>query len=146
MLQTASPKEIIRLMGLFPVAELRHRWPEINGKKKDICEAVVERYRQEILDFMVDRIQCCKQHGYVFNRPGPEIKPFPDNIPSGEKIFDFDGVHAFYLIRLVHRVVLLDPLEETTESFLWPMWVEITPAYLVVRFVVLEKDLKAYLR
>ncbi len=72
------------------------------------------------------------------------MEPFPDDIPSGEKVFQIEGIRSLYVIRLVHSVVLLEPLEEATESFLWPMWVEFTPRYMVVRFVVLEKDLKSY--
>ena len=73
------------------------------------------------------------------------MRAFPDNILSGEKVVELEGVQAHFLIRLVHSVILHEPLEETTESFLWPMWVDVTPRYVVVRFVVVEKNLKTYL-
>lgn len=55
-----------------------------------------------------------------------------------------DGSHALYLSRVEYTIVLRDPLEEDTLEFLWPMTIELTKQYLIVRFVVLEKNVSSY--
>jgi hypothetical protein len=42
--------------------------------------------------------------------------------------------------------VLKEPLEEAKLTFLWPVRLDFTPQHLIVRFVILEKDIGSYVQ
>jgi hypothetical protein len=65
-------------------------------------------------------------------------------LAEGEQVLNAAGAHALYVARVKYTVVLRDPLEETTLEFLWPIRIEFRPDYLIVRFVVLEKNPASY--
>ena len=67
----------------------------------------------------------------------------PEEIVGGECVLDA-GDHALYVVRTSYKVFLLDPTEEEELEFLWPIRIELTSDYLIVRFVVLEKNPSSY--
>lgn len=145
ILQDASVEDRKRLLDLFPVSNLRHEWPS-KGLKEEVCYAAAadasDAQITRLAAFVDDNLSCCKQHVYVFSHNGDAAPP--DAILDGEKVLDAAGAHALYLIRARYNIVLRDPLEETTLEFLWPVRIELTPQYFIVRFVVLEKNPSSY--
>jgi hypothetical protein len=148
ILQQASIEDRKRLLELFPVTNLRQTFQSKGTKatKEELCySAAAENGAQQIdrvAKFVDDHLCCCKQHIYVFWRE--EGVTLPDAVADGEKALNADGRHALYLSRARYTVVLRDPLEETTVDFLWPIRMEAHGDYLVVRFVVLEKNITSY--
>lgn len=145
ILEKASVDDRKRLLELFPLATLRESWNH-KGRKEEICYAAAADTSPEqmvkIAKFVEDHMGCCKQHIYVYTNDGSAA--LPDEITDGEKVLEVDGKRALYLARVSYAVVLRNPLEETTLEFLWPVRVSITPEYLVIRFVVLEKNTSSY--
>ena len=104
---------------------------------------------KRIAEFVDSRFGCCKQHVYVFSHNGSA--KLPAHVVDGEKVLDVDGIRGLYLNRAKYVVVLRDPLEEDTLEFLWPISVELKRIhhsapkdYMIVRFVVLEKNVSSY--
>jgi hypothetical protein len=146
ILQEASIADRKRLLELFPISILRSVWAA-KGTKEEICYAAAAPadYAQieRVINFVDEHLNCCKQHLYVYGREADNRLP-PDII-DGEKVKEVEGSHALYLCRVSYNVVLREPLEETTLEFLWPVRVELKDSYLVVRFVVLERNPSSYL-
>jgi hypothetical protein len=149
ILQRASIEDRKRLLELFPVANLRQVFESKKTKKEEICYAEAAKRDtaqiKRVAEFVDSHLGCCKQHVYVFSHDGSA--KLPDDIADGEKVLDVDGKHALYLSRAKYTVVLRDPLEEETLEFLWPIRVELTHQSqhsLIVRFVVLEKNVSSY--
>jgi hypothetical protein len=153
LLSRASVEDRKRLLELFPVANLREVFESKKTKKEEICyaEAVKTGAAQvkRIAEFVDNHLGCCKQHVYVFSHDGST--KLPADVADGEKVLDVDGESALYLSRAKYVVVLRDPLEEDTLEFLWPIGVELKRVrhstakdYMIVRFVVLEKNVSSY--
>jgi len=144
ILDKATPQDLKRLLQLFPIARLREAWPEIKGTKEELCHLVASSLKPtDIAQFVDDSLSLCKQHVFVFTRDDGRLA-LPASITDGEKVREVADDHALYITRSVNQVVLKDPLEETTLEFLWPVRIEIRGPYLIVRFVVLEKNLGSY--
>lgn len=144
MLETASNLDIKRLLELFPIHNLKQGWPDLKGSKDEMCVSIAEsRDYPKILDFVYNNISCCRQHVHIFTH-GPNLTSLPTTVEDGAKVYELEGAHAVFLARFRYSVVLREPLEETTLDFLWPIRVELTTDYLVVRFVVLQKNLGSY--
>ncbi len=140
----ASVQDIKRLLELFPISRLKQAWPDIKGTKDEICYAIADgRDTDAISDFIDKNLSGCKQHVYVFSRP-TDLTELPDSIGDGERILNKDDLRALFLIRVRYNVLLRDPLEEAYIEFLWPVRLDITDNNVVVRFVVLQKNMGAY--
>jgi len=143
---TASVQDHKRLLELFPIVDLRHSWPELKGTKEEICQLAAEtKDLGRIGEFVDEYFGCCKQHVYVFRKPG-EITA-PSATLGGEPPARVVGdMRALYVLRTTYEVVLREPLEETSIDFLWPIRLEISPdgPYIALQFVVLEKTVSAY--
>ena len=144
MLKEASIKDLKRLLELFPVAKLRENWSKVGGKKGELSHAVAKRrHRDELVRFIDDNFSCCKQHVYAFWRVKP-LRTLPTiTINDAEMVLDAKGKHALHLARMQYKVILSDPLEQASLEFLWPFLLDITRGYLVIRFVVLEKNVSS---
>jgi hypothetical protein len=144
ILPQSSVDDRKRLLELFPVSTLRQSF-QAEGTKEEICYAAgadnAAPQIQRVTEFVDGHFGCCKQHVYVFSHDG-NIQ-LPDAVPDGEKVLS-DASHALYVSRVRYAIVLRDPLEETTLDFLWPIQIELLPTFLVVRFVVLEKNISSY--
>lgn len=144
ILESASVKDRKHLLELFPITNLRASWPSVNGTKDDLCYSVAEKQPiNEIVGFIDEHLSCCKQHVYIFSRSEGPVT-LPPLIVGGEKVHEVAGDHALYIIRTAYDVTLKDPLEDASLEFLWPVRVEITGGYVIIRFVVLEKNLSSY--
>lgn len=147
-LEEATEQDLKRLLELFPVAVLKSKWPSISGTKEEICFAVAgQRDFKEIKDFLVTNFSCCRQHVYVFSHSIPLISLSSINIPDGVNIFESKqdkSLSLAYITKLTFSVVLKDPLEEATLEFLWPVRLDFTERHLIVRFVILEKNIGSY--
>lgn len=143
ILQSANAKQIGRLLELFPIANLRDRWPGMKGGKSEVGLAVAQTGDLAgMTSFIADNLSCCKQHVYIFSH-AKHLKTLPNSVLAGEKLSGTSS-RATYLIRVAYKVYLSDPLEEVTLEFLWPLRLELRPELLVARFVVLEKGLSPY--
>ena len=143
MLDKSSKKELQRMLDLFPYDVIKLEWSGKEGKKEDVCEKVAETATtKEILGFVDRNFLRCRQHVYVFCAPNLNSLP---NIHKGDQELTEREIRALYLVRLTHRVVLDDPLEEVEVSFLWPIQVQLHAAHLIVRFIKLQKDVGSYL-
>jgi hypothetical protein len=153
ILSRASVEDRKRLLELFPVANLREVFESKKNKKEEICFAEAAKTGvaqvKRIAEFVDTHLGCCKQHVYVFSHDGSA--KLPAAVADGEKVLDLDGERALYLSRAKYVVVLRDPLEEETLEFLWPISVELKRVhhsaakdYMIVRFVVLEKNVASY--
>lgn len=148
ILNAASVQDLKRLLELYPVASLRDHRPDLEGAKEEICYAFAgERDPEAIAKFLDEYLSCCKQHIYVFEHK-TELEALPPiDIPDGERVLeskDDDRIRMLYVIKLRFRVILKDPLEEATLEFLWPVRLDFTAHHLIVRFVVLEKNIGSY--
>lgn len=149
ILQQASIEDRKRLLELFPVKSLRKTF-QSKGAKDEICSAAAADPHppqiKKIAEFVDNQFTCCKQHVYVFL--AEENTTLPAAVMEGEKILEgpvHDGCsHALYTSRVTYDIVLRDPLGETTLDFLWPIKIELRPLYLIVRFVVLQKNASSY--
>jgi hypothetical protein len=149
ILEQASVADRKRLLELFPVKSLRQTF-QSKGAKDEICSAAAADPQppqiKKVAEFVDSHFACCKQHIYVF--VGDENTMLPDAVMVGEKVLDgvvHAGVaHALYMSRVTYDIVLRDPLEETTLDFLWPIKIELRQPYLIVRFVVLQKNASSY--
>ena len=143
MLDTSSKKELKRLLGLFPHDALKREWAGTERKKDDVCDKVSgTATTKEILRFVDRNFLRCRQHVYVFSAPNLNSLP---RIHEGDQELTERGVRALYLVRLTHRVILEEPLEEVEVSFLWPIQVQLHAGHLIVRFIKLQKDVGSYL-
>jgi hypothetical protein len=144
ILQHASVEDRKRLLELFPSTNLRKDFPKLIGTKEEICNTLAAPANiKEVKKFIDENFSCCKQHVYIFTH-GPKFAALPGAITEGEQVLNSAGVHALYVVRTKYNIVLRDPLEDTTLEFLWPIRMEMRPQYLVVRFVVLQKDPASY--
>jgi hypothetical protein len=143
-LDTASDQDVKRLLELFPSVNLRKAWPGIKGSKEELCFAVAQQLRNEVIDFVDETFSCCKQHVYVLDQKPDEPVGAPAEVAGAQAAKVVPNSHSLYVVRVKHRVVLRDPLEETSIDFLWPVRVEASAQHLVIRFVTLEKNLGSY--
>jgi hypothetical protein len=148
ILNTASVEDLKLLLDLYPLTSLKEQWPTIKGLKDEICLTIAgKRNIKEITEFLDEYISCCKQHIYVFSYKA-KLSSLPTiSIPDAEKVLEIAGkeqVRMLYVIRLKIMVVLREPLEEVPIEFLWPVRLDFTGEHLIVRFVVLEKNVGSY--
>jgi len=144
VLTASSVVEIDRLLSLFPAARLKEKWAEVKGKKHDLSSAIAEqRDHPKMVEFLDENLDCCKQHVYIFSPPRT-LNQLPNaNITGAERV-SFDNKRALYLIKVKFDLILRNPVEEASIEFIWPFRVDIMQKRLVVRFIVLEKNLSSY--
>jgi hypothetical protein len=143
ILRTAPIQDRKRLIELFPIASIKETWPEIKGRKEEIGLAVAQASTpSQIVNFIKAYIGRCKQHVYIFDRP--RNAALPVDIVGGERV-DISNDQAIYVIKTTYTVVLRDPLEEVELDFLWPVQVMLKRWNVVLRLVVLEKNIEAYI-
>lgn len=142
ILRNAPAQDRKRLLELFPVASIKEVWPDLKGKKEELGLAAAQASTpNRIVNFIKTYIGRCKQHVYIFDRPrGARL---PDTLAGGERV-DVSDDQAVYIIKTTYTVVLREPLEEVKIDFLWPVQVMLTRSNIVLRFIVLEKDISAY--
>jgi hypothetical protein len=148
ILASASTTEVARLLELFPVSHLRSTWPNHAEKhKRELCEAVAASEQYGAVATFVDAVfGTARQHVYVFDRPGGKNKPAaPSAVLDGETIAT-EGGRRVYASRMVRDVLVLRPdgIAQEQLQFLWPIRVDTLPKNVVVRFVVLEKNVKTF--
>ena len=133
-----------RLLDLYPVAKLREQSGQ-KGRKEGIAHTLSSssdpQKLAEIADFLDTNFRFCKQHIYVFSHDG-EIT-LPESIPDGEMVKSGED-HALYLAQVEYKVVKLDALQKDSIEFLWPVRIEVHGKHLLMRFVVLEKNVSSY--
>jgi hypothetical protein len=145
-LNSATVPELKRLMDLFPAANIRANWPSLKGHKDDLCKAIAEQHDlAAIAKFTDENLSCCKQHVYIFSH-GNDLKTLPDSVVGGEGVVSVVEKHTTYVIRTQYKVYLSDPVTEAILDFLWPVRLDLLPKRLIVRFVVLERDLASHFK
>jgi len=146
ILADASHEVLSRLLALFPVAQLKETWNDIEAEDKEsLCDAVADgKSAAQIANFVNNAIGYCKQHVYLFKRHGNDEIHLPTAIAGGERVKHTPQQNAVYVAELTTDVVLLDPVEETSIEFLWPIRVEVLGRHVSIRVVVLEKDIPSY--
>ena len=147
MLAEATPLALSRLLNLYPVSSLKDKWPQ-HRKKDEILAWVVENAdRKEIREFLNEYLSCCKQHVHLFSHKN-DVRNLPRfRIPEAEKVAEPKvGVaqSLFYVAEVEFHVVFTNPLGEDRIKFLWPMRLEFSREHLVVRFVMMEKNVRTY--
>lgn len=147
MLAEADRLSLSRLLSLYPVNVLRAAW-SFKGKKDEIVDQIVRKTEAKDLKTFLDAyLTCCKQHVYLFSHRNDAANLPRFRMPDAEKEHDVtEGVtrRLLYLAKLDYRVIFTDELREETLTFLWPIRLDFTEKNLVVRFVTMEKDLRAY--
>lgn len=145
IVEDATREEVARLLELFPIARLRGRWEALRGSKAEISSVIAEEGdHSQIQAFMGAEFGCCKQHCYVFVRP-EDLKRLPATVAEAERVWRrADPPSALYLLRSHYDVFLAEPLAQVVLEFLWPFRIEIVGDYVVIRFIVLEKNLDSY--
>jgi len=143
--QNASKSDIRYLLELFPIANLRAAWKGGKKNKEQFCaEVAATRSKKEITEFIAENIYSCKQHVHIFSLGEDKTITFPEEILGGERILHAANVSALYIVKVRHKVILSDPLDDDYIDFLWPILIEILPEHLLVRIVSLEKDLQSH--
>lgn len=145
ILENASTQQLKRLLELFPASNLREKWPKQKGSKEEIAATIAQgNSTEELIKYVDENLSCCKQHVNVFiHEPPLEVVPEFDH-PDAGMIASVKGLHRLYIIKARYKVILNTPWEETFIEFLWPIRVELNGKYTIVRFVTLEKDIKAH--
>jgi hypothetical protein len=148
ILKSSSVQELSQLLDLYPAANLREQWPsEQTETKETICLSVAgSRKLTEIERFADEYLSCCKQHVYVFSHKGTLSRLPTIKLPEAEKVRETSErgrVQMLYLIKYEYIIVLFDPLRAVRFGFLWPVRLDFTSKYLIVRFVILEKNIGA---
>jgi len=100
--------------------------------------------RGQVVTFANDHLSCCKHHVRVFDRPNGPVVGFPAAFGEAERVHQVVGLRALYLAYVKFDVILAEPFERRTTSFLWPFRLEWSAHHLIVRLVALEKNLSAY--
>lgn len=147
MLAEATPLALSRLLNLYPVSSLKSKWPQ-QRKKGELLAWVVEHAdRKEIREFLSEYLSCCKQHVYLFSHEN-DVQNLPRfRIPDAEKVSESqvnDAQVLLYIAEVEFHVVFTNPLGEDRIKFLWPIRLEFTREHLVVRFVMMEKNVRTY--
>lgn len=145
ILKDSDEEELARLLELFPVSRLREVWSALakDAKTKtELCKLIAgQRSYSSLTNFVDGQFGCTKQHVHVFSRDGSV--DLPETITDGERVKTVATRHL-YLAAVERGVLMEDPPERDTITFLWPIRIELPAHYMVVRFVVLEKNLAAY--
>jgi hypothetical protein len=138
----ATTDELARLLALFPVTDIKRAWPEVKADdKKSLCALVAAELPEQILDFVDAHFGACKQHVYLFEREGAKARP--QTLGGGTRVKNAPR-GALYIVQAVTEVVLLDPYEDASIRFLWPIRLETIEDRVALRFVVLEKNVPSY--
>jgi hypothetical protein len=149
ILESAKVPELKRFLDLYPVSKLKDRWP---SEKKNVTKVeIIEQVRRErdinaIVQFADEYLGCCKQHIYVYAHKGDLSRlPAVDLLEAERvrRIKDTNEVRLLYIVRLQYSVILRDPLEQIALTFLWPVRLDFTKNNLLVRFVILEKNISS---
>jgi hypothetical protein len=143
IISDATTEERQRLLGLFPIAQIRENWPDLKGRtKEELCLSIAQANEvPKVSSFIDGAFSCCKQHVYIFDAAKDFVPPA--SIINGEQVVSARD-HALYIARVQYSIVLRDPLEETTIDFLWPVRIYWDDHHIRIRFVVLEKNLSTY--
>ena len=153
-----------RLLRLFPHRELKEAWPGFYGVKDQLIKTFAVRNGFERINtFVANQCRTCKQHVYLFTHSTPlqdlprtlisdltpirstaqqpvknsEAPPEPPLITDGPQRTDVYIAEGFY------TVYLRDPMEEKNEPHFWPIMVQVTGQFCLIRFVKLQKNLQA---
>lgn len=145
---SATREELVRLLDLFPLAQLREAWSDVEAAtKKALCESVAgNRPKPQIASFVDSAFGFCKQHVYLFDRSGTGTATLPSEIPEAAFISGSAST-ALFLAESVTEVVLVQaegPPQATQIKFLWPLRIDLIDGFVAVRFVILEKDIQSY--
>lgn len=144
ILANATPDEIVRLLLLFPLANLKSEWPEFNTDKAQLCAAAATTGDfKRIALFVANNFGACKQHIYVRKPSLGDEAVVPISVPKCQTLFSVPGQRGVFLARKEFEVVDPDTLTRSTFNFLWPVLVQAFFSRLVVRFVMLEKNVGA---
>jgi hypothetical protein len=147
LLAEATPLSLSRLLALFPVNALREKWHEQRKKADILAWATQNASQKEIKQFLDEYFGNCKQHIYLFTHRS-DVTDLPNfRLPDAEKISERsdDNVRQFlYLAEVEFHVVYTNPLGEDRIKFLWPIRLEFVGNILIVRFVMMEKDVRTY--
>jgi len=149
VLDEASVRSLKRLLELYPVSTIRTQWPEATGTKEELClEIAGKRDNIDIIPTFADEyLGCCKQHIYIYSHNGKLSELPAIDLPDAEKVFEMreaEQVRMLYVIKFEYSLVLRDPLQEIKLDFLWPVRLDFTAEHLIVRFVILAKDIGSY--
>jgi hypothetical protein len=96
------------------------------------------------MPFVHENLSSCRQHVYVSSQAKPSKKLPETDLKSAERVLKVNDQYALYLTKVRLDVILADPLEEGVLEFLWPFRLDIVRGCLVVRFVILEKNVSSY--
>jgi hypothetical protein len=146
ILKKSSAELRQRLLELFPATNLRKTFVS-KGTKEKVSQTAASssdtKQLSAVADFIDKNVPMCKQHVYVFSHDGNAV--LPESITNAEMVKS-DENHALYLARIEYTVVELDPLKYSKIDFLWPFRIELHHNFLLVRFVVLEKNIGSYFK
>jgi hypothetical protein len=140
LLEHATRQDIKRLLDSFPVSTLKNGWPSVKGTKEEICFAAADEHDlPKIVKFMETNFGRCKLHVYVFRIPESGADPFA-SIPDAQVLGGDEDRGTLAMTTAVFSIFLKDPLEEITVEFLWPIRLRKMDNFLVLSFIVLERN------
>ena len=128
----ASAQEVARLLALFPAAHIKQVWPELPGRKTDVCRELAEQAdaRDQIVNFLKEHFTCCKQHAHVLERPNEQA--YPAMLGDAERIHQVAGEGALYIARVRFSMFQTEPdFMQASLTFLWPFRLDVLPQHLV---------------
>lgn len=135
-----------RLLSLFPVKVLRDYWETKAYTRGDVVKEVANTYTiDSIEDFVEQYLGCTKQHIYIFSCNGlkfeslEEAPSFCDSI-----VINDNSSEIMCLVDLTYKVFLENPDERIDLEFLWPIQIHLQKNILIVKMVVMEKNVSTY--
>lgn len=137
-----------RLLKLFPANILREEFEEV-GSVADSVETISSDYTaRQIKDFARRCFFSTKQHVYVFDLDAPfnhnalQWTDLPLTLDHHELV---QGEHRYFCFaEVTYDVVLVDPLETVSLSFMQPVMIRANGQRVIIHFTILEKNIRTY--
>ena len=144
-----------RLLHLFPIATIRGSWPaavmdDKLSKTELVTKVVTSIGEPELLEFVCQHFSETRQHIHLFALAPRTLS----DLPSGARYLGDETAfrtknsskrrEAFFLLKVKHDVILIDPLENLSLDFLWPARVILESGRAELRLTTLAKNIGDY--
>jgi hypothetical protein len=139
-------EQLRRLLSLYSTQKLSHHFQSQRKTKDSMIQEIIETYTPEdIYNFAYTQHATTKHHLHLLSHETSrlaELSTDPLDLPAlARSERTASQVSWFYLLEVEYEVVLREPLEVTTVTFPWPVFIRCTPNLLMLRFTILEPSM-----
>ena len=145
----STKQKLLRLLELYPSELLGDAFPlESGGKKEALVANAVKADEEDIGKFAAKHFPITRQHVYLFANPTGKL-PITKDAPilTGKLVsaaLKQGEITQFYLAEETIEFLVEDGDEISRENLvlLWPVQIQLTKDYMLVRCTILERDLR----